>query len=174
MWFADAERLNISITVRVEDPKFMVIMYLIKLFRIGCLLVVLSVAEKYFLARYFDAMYMTADQDAPPNLLPAPLVVYGVESLVFLGVYTALVVWEVVAKEETNTFVIDTAFLVSLLADYVVTTCAAIIVSVGVAYAVMRCQLRYSTDGMRGIRATFRIMTYVAILVLLLPAYRFA
>ena len=170
----DPMKLGFHVTACVYDGPFLAIAYSIKMIRLLAVLGVLAIMERVYLSRYFDATYMSTDPGPPPNLTAVPLIVFGVEALLFAIAFTILFVFEAALKTESNAYVVDTGLLVSLAVDFFLTTCASCVIASGIMSTIASCSLRYKTDGMRGIRAGFRLVQISCCVIFMLPAFLLA
>ena len=141
--------------------------YLVKFYRLMSMWVVIYVMEKIYLQRYLQKVYI--EDTTPPNLWHFVLMCSLVESVIFGA--AMLVMFMLSQKYGGGTgFVIDKVLIYSIGVDYIFTTWIFVVAGLGISSVIQNCKLlRYSHDGMRGIRAYATIVFYIFILITTLP-----
>jgi hypothetical protein len=157
------------VSLGLLDGKAMGVLCALKAYRFMSFWILLFVMDKLFQTQYVQSVYV--DDGPPPQVWLFPLYVVGAEAVAFLLVFLVLLMLERRFKSTHNTFIIDETLLWQALTDYVLTTACIVVLGLGIAYAIRKCGLRYSHDGLRGIRALSRTMLYSVAVILALPFF---
>lgn len=135
--------------------------------------IVIYIVEKVYLERYLERVYV--EDSSPPNLWPFILTCIAVESIAFFSVLAVFVMLMYKYGSSGLPFVIDGTLIQGIVMDYVATTWIVAMAAMLIANTMQNCQLlRYSHDGLRGIRAFATIVFYIFIIVLTIPLYQLA
>ena len=156
--------------VGLLDANSLVILYVIKTFRIMSIWTVLYVLDKVYQAQYMQDVYVSHRPPTSVSLLPVLLV--SIEAVAFALLFMILLLFRNRFCVTKNTFIVDEILLRHVLVDYALTTTS--IVLIGTAITAIVCgkdTLRFHHDGMRGIRAASQIIFYASIIILLLPMF---
>lgn len=156
--------------VGLLDGNSLVILYIMKVYRIMSIWLILYVLDKVYQGQYMEDVYVSHRSPTSMSMLPVLLV--SIEGVSFALFFFMLLLFRNRFRITKNTFIIDEILLRHVLVDYALTTTS--IMLIGTAVIAVVCSkdtLRFHHDGMRGIRAASRIIFYSSIIVLLLPMF---
>lgn len=158
------------VTYGLLDVKSGAVLCIVKLYRVLVLWLVLYLLDKVYQADYIEQVYV--QHKAAPSLMHLPFLMVAIESAAFFLAFVVLLVFERHFKTDLNTFIVDETLLMQVFVDYALTTVAMLVIGIVVVMTITNCSnLRYSHDGLRGIRCATRITFYACCVVLAVPCF---
>jgi ABC-type multidrug transport system permease subunit len=162
---------NITLMDIIFDSQFMVL-YVIKLLSYLFLVLSFYLAEKLFSEMYMKAVY--AESKDPPNILNFLAITLIIHAGFNLFMIVVLLLLMFLFKTSSNMFVINGYLLKSFLIDYIASIALVSLLAVIIGLIIQKKRyFRYKTEGLRGIRALREILTYLAIVIFLIPFFYF-
>ena len=146
------------------------LMYAIKAAQYSFLFASIYLSERLFTDHYMKKVY--AESDQPPNLFWFLGVCLGMHLAMNLGLTTFLFMLMMLFKRDDNTFIINSYTIKTYLMDYAASFMyLAVLSSIIIGVMQQKKYFRYRTEGLRAVRGISEIMTYMGIVIFLIPFF---
>ena len=165
-----SNRVMSKSAVGLLDGNSLIVLYIMKIYRIMSVWTILYILDKVYQGQYMDDVYIS--RRPPTSMTMLPVLLVSIEAVSFAFFFFLLLLFRNRFNVTKNTFIIDETLLRYVMVDYALTTTSIMLISTAIISTVCnKDTLRFHHDGMRGIRASSRIIFYSSIIVLLLPMF---
>ena len=162
-------RLNYSMADVLLDTQF-VVLYVIKLVRIGFAYIALFMATKIFTPIYEDTVY--DKKENPPPLTKFLLIFFAFDMALNVFILTVLFLLKFLFKTDDNAFAVDKYLFYKYFIDYFISMVFLLAIAYFLAGVVQsKKYFKYKYEGLRAVRAYQDIVYSVAIPVFLFPYF---
>jgi hypothetical protein len=148
-----------------------ILLYSLKLLRVGIAAIAIAAAEKIFQSVYKKRVYVYDEE--PPNLLWFIGLVLLIDLAIHAIVAVILTVIAQIFASSNNTFPVNRDMLMMWGFDYVISTLPIALITMCTATVLkFKKYFRYKYEGQRAIRALAKIVFYTYAVILPIPFYR--
>jgi hypothetical protein len=162
-------RLNYSMADVLLDTQF-VVLYVIKLIRIGFAYIALFMATKIFTPIYEDTVY--DKKDNPPPLTKFLLIFFAFDMALNVFILTVLFLLKFLFKTDDNAFAVDKYLFYKYFTDYFISMVFLLAIAYFLAGVVQsKKYFKYKYEGLRAVRAYQDMIFSVAIPIFLFPYF---
>ena len=145
-------------------------MYMLKAVQYGFLFASIYLSERLFTDHYMKKVYTESQQ--PPNLFWFLGVCLAFHLAMNLMLATFLFMVMMLFKRDNNTFIVNGYTIKTYLMDYVASfTYLAVLSSIIIGVMQQKKYFRYRTEGLRAVRGVSEIMTYIGIVIFMIPFF---
>ena len=153
----------------IFDSQFMVL-YMLKLINYGFFALSLFLAEKLFSDMYMKNVYGAGGK--PPDILIYIGITLALNLAFVVFMLVVLLLIRYIFKNPTNNFIVDMSLISKFLVDYAITTVILGLVGVICGSIIQKKRyFRYSTEGLRGVRALYELMLSLGALITVVPYF---